>query len=374
MNCKHAELGIAEYVAGRLAARDVVEFEQHLAICPNCARLLARVQEISRLPGLRETPELAPADCAKLLAKLFGPNATAVPAHVGTRRVAAMRAALWVVGLTLAAYGSWSLLSSKRLAEHERLALAPLSIELPAFPTAYAEDRWLSSKAEAEALALYTGRPVLEEYTNPWCPRCTGMEQVTQSAEQQVKLREFVLLRGTIESEPPTWVLDKLPVDEIPYRLPAMRITRADCATAVASEMVNGAALDALVAEWRARCEAARSSGAHAPLPRADFEAVVATLMQLPTVASGTRYADALQLLDRALARCAKFDTAFVRDIDRLRAALTTQIDAQLAEIEALCAGKTRLEKLRGRDLARQLLERCAGLPHASRLALLASR
>lgn len=242
----------------------------------------------------------------------------------------------------------------------EPLPFLPVDLEMPPLPVAYHTGEWLDSREEAVLTSIYTGRPMLESYTNPKCPMSAKVDETLCQTKSREMLKEFVCYREDFRGEVPESVRDEVDANEIVRRLPAIRLSRGDCEAEVLWQISDFADVEEDVMSYARRCEQ-RGGRRNVCLDRRAFERNVEILEAASEHTRGHRFADALSLLDSIL-RCNKSSaTAFGEAAAGLRDQIVSRIDLEMERLDRLAdSSKVTPEQLR--DLAERLAKRVDGL------------
>jgi len=363
MSCREFEEKIADFATGRLEAHVAAEVGRHLSACDSCLDFAAAVRS---LYGVTEAP-LPHSSPVRGIPSF--PDAT----HGRVRVARSAVAAALIIGSIIAAFslGRWDRPrrdESGGAGAGTALASVPLlavEVTLPSVP-AYRVGTWIESREEAELLASFTGRPLLEQVRYPHCPICIGAQQTLDRPEARAALAGFVLCRSDVEAELPGWLEEAIPANPDRFPLPAMRVTEGELETEARVGVSTVESLLELVAEWRA-LEARRDTDERGPIDAAEFAECSRRLARIAKLVEARDFTEAVRSLDELSRIADRSGTAFASVAAELRTELLDSFERQLAEIERLHSG-TAEERRQAVDLARRFREEVRDLPIESRV------
>lgn len=370
MNCEHCERKLPDFLVHRLDPKVASAVQLHLGTCGPCREALGRVRRLYAVPeAFRARPP------ARLMPPRRRPRAL--------RRAAAAAIGVAAAGLVLflglrafdARVDSRSLRSGTDSARAEDTGAAPLAalepirVSLPAPPPDFRPGAWLSSRADAQRLAAYTGRAILEEYVWPGCPRCKGMEEVLQPDYLPI-LDDFILVRQYADAGLPEELLAAHPDAPANAVYPAMRVVEDDCETKPVWSVNDLTTVEDVVADYYAGCFLL-SEDERAPLDRELYDWARTTLESVPALVDEGRFQEAFERLDDARALDASYRTRFAADAAAAERQLHQALEQHVAALEARAA-QGPAQRATVRTQARALRDELRGLPLFERVDALA--
>lgn len=375
MKCARAESKMADRVAGHLEPELAAELDAHVARCASCREFERGVALLYALDAPRAAcPPVRPP------ATPVGPPARGTPGAGAAPRLGARRRA---AAALLAVAAGLSVLAVLRGGGGERrdatrgaplaaavVSLAPVPVALPDLPPRYPDEGWLTSAREAEILSAYTGKPVLEQFVNPICPRCRAVNGLLAEPDMQGFLDGFVTLRRFVVDVAPEELATLEDPVRIPTLLPAMRVREGACATDFSWQITTTDEVQALAEDFSEHCERTEAA-ARSPLPRELFEEALAEIYSVPGLVAERRYAEAIDKLDWLIGLGAEHETAFpeaARAIEEQVRGGLERIAEQIGALydggdaqreEAVALASEFLGQVRGLDLAPRIERYC---------------
>lgn len=371
MNCEHCERKLPDFLVHRLDPKVASAVQLHLGACGPCREALQRVRRLyevpeafrARPPARLALPRRRPRALRRAAAAGIGIAAAGLVLFLGLRALDARDAAPTLTAL--ADPGG----DARQQAGAEAAALEPIRVRLPAAPPAFLPGAWLTSRSEAERLAEYTGRPILEEYVWRDCPRCKGMEEVLVPEYLPV-LDDFILVRQIANDGLPEELLAAHP-DAPPHAVyPALRVVESGCETKPVWSVSNLYTVEGLVADYYASCFLL-AEDERAPLDRELYDWARATLASVPALVDEGRFQQAFERLEAARALDELYRTRFVADAAALERQLRDALEERVATLEARAA-QGPAQRAAVRAQARALGESLRGLPLFERVEALA--
>lgn len=373
MSCDRIEEQVADFATGRLEASVAAEVARHLAGCASCRAFAEEVRSLY-VEVEAPLPHPSPAPAYPLL--------SARPSGWPPIARGAIAASI-LIGLILAIHAAGGGGRAPRDASPRSIAvpedadpgpalaslpLLDVEVTLPRVPSDYRVGTWLDSREEAELLASFTGRPLLEQYRFPQCPICIGAEKTLDRPEARAALAGFVLYRGNVELEMPNWLEEAIPANPDLFPLPAMRVTEGELETAPRLGVSTLESLLDLLREWNALA-AGRGADASGSIDAPAFAECTRRLSEVAELVEARSFTEAVQSLEELIRVGARSGTAFAPCAEQVRDQLQRSFDLQLAEIERLYGG-SESERRQAVDLARRFRGEVRNLPIESRLAL----
>ncbi|MGE3167004.1 MAG: zf-HC2 domain-containing protein [Planctomycetota bacterium] len=368
MSCEALQGRIPDWILGRLGPIEAQELESHVAECARCREFAEAARAVYGIPLADRWEAMARERTLRLRR---GPR-PGRRGWTGWARVAAL--ILVSVGIFTVIDRWWShprssreAPTSDRVAEFVPLPFPVMSLELPPLPTALAEG-WITSRAEAETLSRFGGRPILVEYASPFCPLCAQMKQQLETDAGRDLLSGFVLLRQEYDRESLAQLAKPVSGALFP---PVFEVRYEELATEPEGGLTSLEQLAALLAGWSTIRQQERSGRTDQALPPAEFRHAAELLAGVPRQLEEGRIRAALETLHEVRGLGDRFDTDFASLAGRLLEQLHTQLERVAADLRALSSG-TADDRTRARDLARRLAIESAGWPVADRLSSIA--
>ena len=354
MNCVSCEAKLADYATARLDASIAAEVTRHVEACASCDEFLTRVRE---LYGLEL--EYRPAPPARL-------DVTPRPSTgaSGRRKRITM---ITAVGVAVAATVLFALIvrhdpASERpevggetveLGAQSAPDVVPISIrvELPDLPTA-APDDWIEDREQAQLVADYAGKPILEQYVCDACPTCGELTGLLDEERFAMRLDEFVRCRivmPEVINELPSVLSARLSPSQANAAFPAMFASDGACSTTPVLMMRTWEDVERVIADYAVDCAGDEEAFTRA-LDDELFGDTLDTMRALPALVDEQRFGEALEAL-RSIARLGeKHRTRFASEAQRLEEKLVADLESEFDRAEEL-----RLEGERGRTRARAI-------------------
>ena len=392
MTCAQVRDRLPDHVTGRLAPERSRRIETHLESCAECHAYARALDELYALDVL--VTRGAPSATTRSL----GDHVWLRQERVGreTRRARWARAAAALIVTSLLAGAVWwgtrgavapvdeatlaggdpsdARVTDAVLDPIADAALAnavdwspvdwsPIVLTPPAPPPRVPETGWFTSLADAERMSAYTGKPLIEQYVHPLCPRCASVTTLLADAEFTRRLSDFVLYREVVPDALP----DRLGLEDAPADVrmvfPVMRVIGAACATDPVFAIEGWADIQAVVRDFDADCARGERSALAPPV----FERAAALLGEVPALVEAGRYGQALGTLREVAALAPSPDSPLVDDARMLERQLHEQLDARVSELERARVGDP-VQRERAIALARSIVDGLTDTPYLTRV------
>ncbi len=246
-------------------------------------------------------------------------------------------------------------------AAFEPLPFLAVALEMPPLPVAYHTGEWLDSREEAVLTSLYTGRPMLESYTNPKCQVSVKVDKTLCETKCREMLKDFVCYREDFLGKVPEPVRDEVDANEIVRRLPAIRLSGGDCDAEMLWGIGDFADVEDDVLSYAKRCEQ-RSGRSNVCLDRKSFERNVGILEEAAQLTRSHRFAAALSELDSILRCKASCATAFGDAARRMREQVVAAVDREMGRLDRLADSPGEVSPEQLREFAGRLADSVEGL------------
>ena len=351
MNCEHVEKMMGDLVCGHLPQQQAEEVAKHLVLCASCAGFHRRVSFLYLVD--------APSDVA-------APGITASPP--ATRRSLPARWAPRVAAaavLLAVGYAAAKWIDPAPVQRQDGLisvaSLPPIRVNVPDLPKVGPPGDWIDSREDALLLANFSGKPLLERFDTSACSRCAVMRDVLESSSVKRLLGSFVCFRAEVGKKVPAEIVGLQEAEELPHMLPAMRIADECCATDFRWMVGSEADLQNLIESYQGMCDKRR------PLGDDLFQLTLEQVRSIPRLLAESRYAEAVEILDRITKLKECYRTCFPEVADDLREQIIAGLEGALEEIRTLYdqGDSSRADAIR---LARQLRSQVDGLEFAKRV------
>ncbi len=353
--CEPYECKLPDYATGRLPRATSRAVDQHLNSCASCRRFLESIHSLYQI-------ELLPEPVVEVAASRTGRGDWWVR-HRGIAAAILLAVVLWLVlfiaeGRPLTDHAIRSGASSHDLTLAD---LPGIALELPPFPASPRSGEVITDPVVAARFVAYTGKPLLEEIVWDSCPRCQMMDRKFELPEVRAQFFDVIHLRSPLTPQPPGWLTATVPREQVPYQLPAMRITRDDCASGTIAGVAAVSRMTQLLADFDQSC----SDGALRALDDAMYHDLARRMVSIPALVDQARYAEAVVDLERVEQVGVRHRTAFVDLAYELRLAITDGLTQQLQALERHAENRSSTSSSI-RAVAGQLAEQTRGLAIAN--------
>ena len=245
------------------------------------------------------------------------------------------------------------------------LPLLDIEIDMPELPGHYASGEWLDSREEAVLVSIYSGRPLLESYVNPYCPLSQRVCGELEKKACLETLEGFVCYREQFAGKVPEPMEGEVAAQDLIARLPAMRISGGGCDAEVYYGVCERAVQEK-ARTFERRC-AEKAPVTESTLDQDGFDWNLEALRRTEAFLDEGRYAEAVGVLERILACRRSCSTAFGDTARSVREQIFDGLELQLQRIEVLLDGDDE-RRAQGEDLARRFAKRVRGLDIEARV------
>jgi len=246
--------------------------------------------------------------------------------------------------------------------------LLPVEIELPPLPDGYHAGEWLESREQATLVSLYSGRPVIESYVNPYCPISQDVWDELGHDRNRSELDGFVCYYERYDGKVPEPIRGQVDPRDIIRMLPALHVSGQGCPTETYFGVSCFDDVRGHLADFEKRCRQ-RGSEPERFLSEREFEASLAAIHEAASRAEAGRLGEALRALDTVLESERSRSTAFGEAASEVAARIHEAIERQIDAIENLAGDPA--ESLRARDLACRFVERVRDTRYEARVRAL---